>query len=106
MSDTFRGIQSQWSGNDLSVLFFARNTSTAESVFDNFRILSGAPTAVPEPSQTVAAGIGLLFTFWLTRRRRHRASAVPAQVGTTSSSRLSSPPPLLLKLLRRFSRLS
>ena len=106
LSATYSGIQRQWPGDDLSVLFFARDKPTAESVFTNFRVLNGAPTGVPEPSQTVGAGIGLLFMVWLTRRRRQRGSAVPAPGGPTNSSRVSSPSPFLSKLLKRFSRLS
>ena len=83
-STTFGGIQNQWNDNNLSVLFFARDKPTAESVFANFRILSGAPTAVPEPSQTVAASIGLFMMVWYTRRRRKRKLVATVPQGNTN----------------------
>ncbi len=75
-SDTFIGIQKQWNGQGLLTSFFVRSDGTgwqggtAEAVFDNFRVLNGAATSVPEPSQTAGVGMCLLLVLWLARRQR------------------------------------
>ena len=77
-SHTFSGIQNQWDGTDLAVSFFMRSDQQlifsswqggqSEAVFSNFRVLSGAVTAIPEPSNSIVLlSLGLTLVF---RRRR------------------------------------
>ena len=83
VSNTFSGIQKQWNGNGLLASFFVRSDGTgwqggtAESVFNNFRVLDGAATAVPEPSQTASLGSCLIIMIWFIRKRRASFKKLP-----------------------------
>ena len=80
LSDDFDGIQKEWAGGNLMTSFFIRSDEptpgtswsggNADAVFSNFRVLSGNPVAIPEPT-----GLGLLATLGIiatTTRRRNR----------------------------------
>lgn len=81
VSDTFLGIQNQWNDQLLMASFFLRSDQPplgsawqggqAEAVFSNFRVLSGSPVAIPEPSSAVAL-LCLLTPSAMGRRRRRR----------------------------------
>lgn len=86
VSGTYSGIQNQWGGDKLMVSFFMRSdgplpgnqwlSGNADAVFDNFRVLKGAPVAVPEPAALpLIAALGILAS--IRRRRR------PVNVGRT-----------------------
>jgi hypothetical protein len=74
---TFTGIQNSWDDTDLITSFFLRSDSTlgpawqggnGQAVFSNFRVLSGSPVVVPEPSGL--AMLALTATAFARRRRR------------------------------------
>ena len=78
---TFAGLQNDWNDQGLLASFFIRsdgplppnrwNGGNGEATFENFRVLSGSATAVPEPSLAWLAVSGLA---WYGRRRlRHRS---------------------------------
>lgn len=70
------GLQDLWDDQGLLVSFFARSDNslfswqdgTAEAVFSDFRVISGAVTAVPEPGSAWA--LALVSLGLLARRRR------------------------------------
>jgi hypothetical protein len=76
---TFENLQNMWNGDDLLASFFIRSEAIpflapngwtggdGTAVFSNFRVLEGAPQAIPEPSST--ALISLLAITLLRRRR-------------------------------------
>ena len=71
VSRTFTGIQKQWNGTDLMASFFIRSDGsgwqggTAEAVFENFRVIEGTATAVPEPTLTAGVGLALFIVLSL-----------------------------------------
>ena len=78
---TFTGIQNQWDDGDLLVSLFLRSdgtfgtpwqSGTAQAVFSNLRVLSGAPLAVPAPPPLTLLALGLAA---LAVRRRPASSA-------------------------------
>jgi hypothetical protein len=81
-SETFSGIQNQWTDENLMASFFVRSDAAppliqnwqggqADVTFGNLRILSGSPVAVPEPS--CIAVLGALGILAACRRRRTSA---------------------------------
>ncbi len=74
---TFNGIQNLWDNESLAVSFFARsdngtfgwNSGTANAVFRDFHVITGAPFAVPEPSTFSIATLSLLWLGLAVRRR-------------------------------------
>lgn len=76
---TFSGIQNRWGDRDLLVSLFLRSDGTlstpwqsgsAEARFSDLRVLSGTPSAVPDPTPLVLLGPGLAVL--VARRGRHR----------------------------------
>lgn len=77
----FNGIQNSWDNERLLVSFFARgdngffgwSSGTAEAVFSNLRVISGAPTAiVPEPSTLLLLGMGAIALIFYGRKRQRQ----------------------------------
>ena len=75
---TFSRIQNEWTDAPLIASFFIRSQpvfgsswqgGNAEAAFSNFRVLSGTPVAIPEPSTTGVLSLAALG-FCLPRRRR------------------------------------
>ena len=65
---TYAGIQNQCGNDDLLVSLFLRSdatlgtpwqSGTADAVFSNLRVLSGAPLSVPAPPPLALLGLGL-----------------------------------------------
>ncbi|WP_230627447.1 PEP-CTERM sorting domain-containing protein [Roseiconus lacunae] len=77
-STTFSSLQQQWNGDNLMVSFFMRSDQQSilqswqggqsEAAFSNFRVLSGAAVAIPEPSALIL--LSSLTGGFLLRRRR------------------------------------
>ena len=72
---TYTGIQNQWSEGDLLASFFIRSegsgwqSGTGEAVFENFRVLNGTVSSVPEPKHTaVALGFVGVAMIWIRRK--------------------------------------
>lgn len=80
-SATYTGIQNNWSDGDLMASFFLRSDApplttawqggNADAVFSNFRVLSGSPVAIPEPSTAISSAL-ILGVLNCRRRRRRR----------------------------------
>ena len=77
VTGTYSGIQNQWNDEDLLASFFIRSDGPpgsqwlggdANAVFSNFRVLSGSPVAIPEPSTFGILSVVCIFA--TTRRRR------------------------------------
>jgi hypothetical protein len=75
---TFSGLQNSWNNGDLLTSFFLRSDNTlgqawqsgnGQAVFSNFRVLSGSPTAVPEPTSLTFLCVS---GFALSRLRNRR----------------------------------
>ncbi len=73
-SHTFAGIGNSWDNENLLASFFMRsdnpsgaptwNGTSAFALFSNFRVLSGTPTTIPEPTTAalvLIGGIGILL---------------------------------------------
>lgn len=74
---TFTGVQNGWDNTLLLTSFFLRSDNSlgqawqsgnAQAVFSNFRVLSGSPTAIPEPATLATFAFA---TALLLRRRRN-----------------------------------
>lgn len=84
--DSFDGIQNQWSGGNLMASFFIRSDDpsplqawsggNADAIFSNFRVLSGSPVAIPEPSTAIGTVVlaGMILLRRPGRQRRLRES--------------------------------
>ncbi len=77
---TYSGIQNQWNDGDLLVAFFIRSgpvlawsgDGQGQAVFSNFRVLHGAPFAVPEPHSCSVLFL-LACSAWCGRRVRRQS---------------------------------
>ena len=69
-TNSYTGIQNDWSGEGLLVSFFLRSdagfitpglvSGEVEAVFSNFEVLEGAPIQAPEPGALLLAAFGFL----------------------------------------------
>jgi len=88
-SVVFNNIQNSWDNERLFVSFFARGdngvfgwtSGTANAVFSDLHVISGAPTSiVPEPSTLLMLGLGAIV---LIVHGRKRQTTSPSLVCTT-----------------------
>jgi hypothetical protein len=77
-STTLTALQNSWNDKGLLASFFIRSddtlvsawtSGTATGVFENFRVLNGTATAIPEPSSLVLLLSSLIAVLYLRRTR-------------------------------------